>query len=156
MQYLLDSQRDGTPSSQMLSLLQEQGKSNIFKYAQCAFCGRNPLPVAQASREPHQLASAILTESQYLYSHIPSLDSTVVSLTRKSEFSIWGASVPMSTNSPSASTWSPTNTSSFLLKPSKQPVFAPTSISFSTLLLLSSTPAGPNTFELQISSQNCR
>ena len=103
-------------------------------------------------RDPY----CVLTESQSFYSHIPSLDSIVVSLTPKFESSIWGASVPTSTNSLSASTWSPTNTSSFLLKLSKQPVSAPISMSFSTPLLLSSTPADPDELVLQISSQNCR
>ncbi len=112
----------------MLSLLQEQGECNLWDYAQCAFCGRGALPVAQASQGPHQSVFQIVVNSPSSYSHTPSPDSIVVSPIPKSAFLIWAASVPTWMNSLCACTWCPTNTNSCLRKPSKPPVSAPTSM----------------------------
>ena len=112
----------------MLSLLQEQGECNLWNYAQCAFCGRATLPVAQALQGPHESVFEIVVDPQSSYSHIPSPDSIVVSPIPKSAFSIWAASVPTWMNSLYACTWCPTNTNSCLRKPSKRPVSAPTSM----------------------------
>lgn len=111
----------------MLSLLQEQGKCRLWKYAQCAFCGRRTLPAAHSPQRPQHLILKIIANTTSSYSHTPSLASTAVSPIPRSAFSIWAASVPTSMNFPSASTWSPTSTSSCPPKPSKPPVSAPTS-----------------------------
>ena len=122
------SQRDGTSSSKMLPLLQEQGECGLWNDAPSAFCGRKILPIAQTSDGPRQVVVEIIAKSQSFYSHIPSHVSTAVSPIPKFAFSIWAASVPMSMNFPSASTWSPTSTSNCLLKLSKLPVSARTSM----------------------------
>ena len=94
----------------------------------CAFCGRTMLLEAQASEGHCQLAFEYIAKSCFFHSHIPSPASTAVSQIPKFAFSIWAASVPTSMNSPSASTWSQMNTSNCLLKPSRPPVSARTSM----------------------------
>ena len=140
--YPLDRQPNGSSSSKMLPLLQEQGECSLREYAQFVFCGRRILRVAQASQGPLQLVLEIIADSKSPCSHIPSPASIAVCPTPKSAFSIWAASVPTSTNFPSASTWSPTSTSSCPLRPSKPPVSAPISMSLSILYI--STPAESN------------
>ena len=93
---------------------------------------------ARPLRRPHSyrvcfLQQEILLIPEFLPSHTLNLDSIVVFLILKFASSIWVAKKQMSTSSHFACTWSPMNTSNFLLKHSKLREYVPISPSQSTL-----------------------
>ena len=118
--------QDGTPTCEMLSLLQEQGAYHSSSSAKRSFGGdggilhhdRHSAVLAEPSLNSRLFPRSKCASSHrmiklltlYLFSHTQSPGSTVVYPTLRSESSISAESVQMSTSSLSASTWFPTST----------------------------------------------
>lgn len=133
--------KDGTPTSQMLPLLQEQGTSSVQTSVQ--ECSQ--IPVHDISQVRFK-ADIVL-----LHSHIPNLASTVVYPTLKSASSISAGNVRTSMSFLFACTWSPTNTNNYLPKLSRQPVSVRTST-----LLSQRAISPPNVLPLRPSNIHAR
>ena len=110
--------KDGTPTSKMLSLLQEQGTASIQTTVRECSSKIHVHDISQVRSKADIL---------FLHSHIPNLASTVVYLTLKFASSISAGSVRTSMSFLFACTWSPTNTNNYPPRLSRQPVSVRTS-----------------------------